>query len=111
MIEEMTRRQLDPLDVYRNLAARKDLEVIRNELDVTCTVRTLRRLVIDIARTPSFMNAILNDTPIELAPAVRRLLGGWFVGGVSEREHLRALRRAVVAIDQLRTSFQRGLSE
>jgi hypothetical protein len=111
MIDEMTQRQLAPLDVYRHLAARKDLEVIRNELDVTCTVRTLRRLIIDTARAPSFLGAILADTPIELAPAIRRLLDGWFVGGVSEREHLRALRRAVVAIDQLRTSMQRGLGQ
>lgn len=111
MLEEMTRRQLAPLDVYQHLAARKDLEVIRDKLDLTCAVRTLRRLVIETARAPFFVNAILNDTPIELAPAVRRLLDGWFVGGVSEREHLRALRRAIVAVDQLRTSFQRGLAQ
>jgi len=80
-------------------------------LGLGCTVRTLRRLIIETARTPSLVNAILNDTPIELAPAVRRLLDGWFVGGVSEREQLCALRRAVVAIDQLRTSLQRGLGQ
>jgi len=111
MPEGMTQRQFAPVDIYRHLAARKDLEVIRDELGAACTVGTLRRLIIDTAQGAPFVNAILSDTPIELAPSVRRLLDAWCVAGASEREHVRGLRRAVVAIDQLRTSFERGLGQ
>lgn len=98
------------LQAYRLLAAGDDLAAVRRALSITCSVQRLRCLILDGARSEEFVKAVAADTPIELASAVQRLLTSWPAVDTDEHVQFRRLRRALVAVDQLRNCFTAGLS-
>lgn len=98
------------LQAYRLLVAGDDLAAVRRALSTTCSVQRLRCLLLDGARSEEFVKAVVADTPVELASAVQRLLASWPAADADEHVQFRRLRRALVAVDQLRSCFAAALT-
>lgn len=87
------------------LAAGADLTAVAKQIAPQTSARWLRQAILTGARTDEFAGAIISGTPPELVPAVRQLLRAWPDTAADERTELRRLRRALVAVKQMRSCY------
>lgn len=82
-----------------------DLTQVARQLPWPMSAPRLRRAILAGAQTDAFADAVISAAPSALAPAIRELLRAWPAKDANERTQLRRMRRALNAVEQLRSCY------